>query len=500
MTDAEANEIIREASRRHLLNFSISVMPSMEIAPFHRVYYDVLTRFAYGDIRRLIISMPPQHGKSQGATRFLPAFIAGRSPEKKIAVSSYNYTSAGDFNTDIQRIMSSPEYADIFPAVQLPDGRTGQGKRNSEVLDIVGGGSLRFVGRGGTLTGKTVDVSIIDDLYKDYAEANSPIIRESAWKWYITVLRTRLHNDSQELIVFTRWHEEDIIGHLMESEIVRKVTSREELDNIDPSTWIYLNFEAIKTGEPTDLDPREDGEPLWESKHSLSKLLAQRELDPVQFNCLYQGNPGGAEGRLYGAFKTYTDKSEWGRLVRRGNYTDVADKGNDYLVSVCYDICDAGRKLWNEQKQRYEPLLFALVTDIVMTQEDTEITTNTVPDMLNRNDTQRAWIESNNGGSQFERTIARRTKCQTVAFTQKDNKESRILTTSAGVCGQIVMPLGWESRFPAFHKQVTEFLRDFRANTHDDAPDVLAGIYEKELAGGNNRPYQHRNRGVTVSS
>jgi hypothetical protein len=77
--------------------------------------------------------------------------------------------------------------------------------RNSDVIEMVGRkGSLRVVGRGGSLTSKTVDVSILDDVYKDYAEGNSPIVRAAAWKWYTTVVRTRLHNDSQELIVFTR--------------------------------------------------------------------------------------------------------------------------------------------------------------------------------------------------------------------------------------------------------------------------------------------------------
>lgn len=87
--------------------------------------------------------------------------------------------------------------------------------RNSEEFEIVNKkGGLKAVGRGGALTGNAVDVMIMDDIYKDYAESNSPIIREAAWDWYTTVVKTRLHNDSQELIVFTRWHEDDLIGRL----------------------------------------------------------------------------------------------------------------------------------------------------------------------------------------------------------------------------------------------------------------------------------------------
>lgn len=150
-------------------------------------------------------------------------------------------------------------------------------------------GSLRVVGRGGALTSKTVDVSILDDVYKDYAEGNSPIVREAAWKWYTTVVKTRLHNDSQELIVFTRWNDDDLIGRIEKSgEKIIDAKTWQDLENVPKGAWIRINFEAIKTGEPTELDPRPKGSALWESRHSREKLEGQRALDPVQFNCLFR--------------------------------------------------------------------------------------------------------------------------------------------------------------------------------------------------------------------
>ena len=444
----------------------------------------------------------PTHN-SEGSSRKLPAFMLGLNPDTKICIGSYASTIARDFNRDVQRIIDTPSYRELFPETYLNGSNVvtmaNTYLRNSDVIEMVGRkGLLRVVGRGGSLTSKTVDVSILDDVYKDYAEGNSPIVRNAAWKWYTTVVRTRLHNDSQELIVFTRWHEDDLIGRIEKSgETVIDIKSWDDVKNIPAGAWVRINFEGLKTGEPTEIDPREPGAALWDRRHSRAKLEGQRALDPVQFQCLYQGNPGGAEGRLYrNPFRTYVDKSEWGTFVRSGNYTDVADEGDDFTFSACYDVYKSGNEAWNEQKKRFEPILYALITDMVFTQENTEITSVTVPEMINRCGTQKAWIESNNGGAGFEKLIRKKIKAISEPFYQGANKESRIITNSASVNAQIIMPLGWEERFPKIHEHVTGFLRDFPANEHDDPEDGLTGIYEKELADGDTRPYSQATRGI----
>lgn len=444
----------------------------------------------------------PTHN-SEGSSRKLPAFMLGLNPDTKICIGSYAATIARDFNRDVQRIIDTPKYREIFPKTFLNGSNVvtmaNTYLRNSDVIEMVGHkGSLRVVGRGGSLTSKTVDVSILDDVYKDYAEGNSPIVRNAAWKWYTTVVRTRLHNDSLELIVFTRWHDDDLIGRIEKSgETVIDIKSWDDVKNIPAGAWVRINFEGLKTGEPTEIDPREPGAALWDSRHSRAKLEGQRALDPVQFQCLYQGNPGNAEGRLYrNPFRTYVDKSEWGTFVRSGNYTDVADEGDDFTFSACYDVYKSGNEAWNEQKKRFEPILYALITDMVFTQENTEVTAVTVPEMINRCGTQKAWIESNNGGAGFEKLIRKKIKAISEPFYQGANKESRIITNSASVNAQIIMPLGWEERFSKIHEHVTGFLRDFPANEHDDPEDGLTGIYEKELADGDTRPYSQATRGI----
>lgn len=429
--------------------------------------------------------------------------MLGLQPDTKIGICSYAATIAKDFNRDVQRLIDCPEYNAIFPETCLNNSNVvtvaNNYLRNSDVFEIVNHiGSLRVVGRGGSLTSKTIDVMIYDDLYKDSQEANSPQIRQTAWDWYTKVARTRLHNESQQLIVFTRWHPEDIIGKILESEQVVTVESWSDFDDIPDGAWVLVNFEAIKTGPPTEIDVRQPGEPLWAARHSLERLQALKQLDPVGFQCLYQGDPGNAEGKLYQPFKTWVEKADWGQYVRTGCYVDVADEGDDFLFAASYDIYKSDNQIWNENTKRFEPLLFVLITDIEFTDESTDVTTVTVPRLINANGVQKVWIESNAGGAQFEKVVKKKVRALTVPFYQGQNKESRVVTNAPFVNQHIVMPFGWENRYPKFYAHLTGFLRKFDANAHDDDADGLTGIYEKEVAGGNTKPYNAASRGVRV--
>lgn len=497
-------ELVRTAARMRLVNFARYMKPSLVLEPFHKVYYELLDKFAHREIKKMIVQIPPQFGKSEGSSRMLPSFMLGLDPDLRVCIGSYAATIAKDFNRDVQRIIDTPEYSGLFPETSLNGSNVvtvaDNWLRNSDVFEVVGRkGGLRVVGRGGALTSKTVDVMILDDVYKDYSEGNSPVVREAAWKWYTTVVRTRLHNNSQELIVFTRWNEDDLIGRIEKSgEPIVDFKAWSDLDSIPPEGWLRVNFEALKVGPPTEIDPREEGEALWEERHSRAKLEAQRALDSEQFQCLYQGNPGNAEGRLYRPFKTWTVKSEWGKFIRSGNYTDVADEGKDWLASVCYDIYESEHQAWNEQRKRWEPILYALVTDMEFTQQGTDVTLVTVPEMLNRNGTQKAWIESNNGGTAFGKSVEKKVRAQVEKFHQSGNKESRIITNAATVNNQVLMPFGWETRFKEAHDHLEGFLRNFSANAHDDIEDCLTGIVEKEISAADNRPYSQVTRGIKV--
>jgi len=401
-------------------------------------------------------------------TRLLPSFMFGLNPDSKIAESSYNTTQARKFNRDIQRNIESSNFSDVFPDTKLKGGElTSLYVKNSDEFDVVDHkGGLKAVGRGGALTGNTVDIMIMDDLYKDYMEGSSPLIRENVWDWYTSVVDTRLHNDSQQLIVFTRWNEDDLIGRLEKKDKVFEVKSWGDIEKYKDQGWVKINFQAIKEDEKTELDPREQGEPLWPNRHSKEKLEKTRSLDPSKFDSLHQGNPTPKEGFLYNEFNTYNILPS--NKTRR-NITDTADTGSDFLCSMCY--------IEHENK--------AYITDVLFSDEPMEETEPATAKMLEANKVQRSRIESNNGGRGFARAVDRLTNASVAIewFHQSGNKESRVTSNSASVNRNIIFPIDWKTRWPVFYNHVKMFKRNFKANKHDDAPDCMTLIIEDMAVG-----------------
>ena len=456
----------RGLGERNLLSFTRHTLPAFAPAPFHIAYYEVLTRFAMGEIKKLMITMPPQHGKSEGATRRLPAFVLGQDPDKRIAIVSYNAIKARKFNRELQRIMDDDRYYELFPQTLLAgqasyqeQGRRSRNyARNSDECEIVGyQGSFKTIGVGGSLTGEPVDMLIMDDLYKDASSAWSPVIRQNVADWYDTVASTRLHNDSQQLLVFTRWHMEDLAGRLLEQEGVY-----DPIEN--PQGWLLVSFPAIQNRPPSEQDPRAEGEPLWPERHSLSKLLEIKGRSPTVFESLYQQNPQPSQGLMYEEFTCYTDLPSRSYSVA---YIDAADSGADYLCALFYKEAEDGN----------------YITDVLYTKDPMEVTETTLTYMLQQHQVERCHIESNNGGNLFVSNLQQRSwdtgnrLTRFNPFHQNQNKTARIFAASASVQKLIKMPLDWKKRFPKFARDLTGYLR-VGTNAHDDAPDALTGSIE----------------------
>ena len=456
----------RGLGKRNLLSFTRHTLPSFAPAPFHLAYYEVLTRFAMGEIKKLMITMPPQHGKSEGATRRLPAFVLGQDPDKRIAIVSYNAIKARKFNRELQRIMDDDRYYELFPQTLLAgqasyqeQGRRSRNyARNSDECEIVGyQGSFKTIGVGGSLTGEPVDMLIMDDLYKDASSAWSPVIRQNVADWYDTVASTRLHNDSQQLLVFTRWHMEDLAGRLLEQEGVY-----DPIEN--PQGWLLVSFPAIQNRPPSEQDPRAEGEPLWPERHSLEKLLEIKGRSPTVFESLYQQNPQPSQGLMYEEFNCYTDLPSRSYSVA---YIDAADSGADYLCALFYKEAEDGN----------------YITDVLYTKDPMEVTETTLTYMLQQHQVERCHIESNNGGNLFVSNLQQRSwdmgnrLTRFNPFHQNQNKTARIFAASASVQKLIKMPLDWKKRFPKFARDLTGYLR-VGTNAHDDAPDALTGSIE----------------------
>ncbi|MDB0602345.1 phage terminase large subunit [Tenacibaculum maritimum] len=483
LTDNEARELEKllylndiEDSQDELLVFTKTTFKKFVPKEFHIKFYDILNRFAHKQIKNLITSMPPQHGKSEGATRRLMSFIAGLRPDMKMALICYAATKAEKFGREIMSIMREKEYRDIFPHVQYPErGYTGaKANTNTERESINSDGSMKFVGVLGPLTGDPVDILAMDDLYKDWKEANSPLVQENVWDWYISVADSRLHNDSQQLITFTRWSDNDLIAKLIKLGLVVLYDGSEDLDdviaNLRDDQFLMINFPALKVGEPNEIDPRKPGEALWPEKHSQSKLESTRAKDPDKFECLHQGNPVNKKGLMYRKFKTYKELPEF-KIIK--NRTDTADTGSDYLCSINYKV-----PLNSNDIHKY-------VTDVLFTNEPMEVTEPQTAVLLKRGNVNKSWVESNNGGRGFARNVKKLLKLmkgKTIVewFHQGNNKEARIFAESASVNEQIVFPEDWHIRWPEFYQHITTYKKVFKENKFDDGPDVLTGIIEEE--------------------
>lgn len=263
--------------------------PDYEINWHHDLLMNYLQQFAEGKIKKLMVFMPPQHGKSELTSRRLPAYLLGRNPKLKIIGCSYSSDLATSFNRDVQRIIDDQKYSEIFPDTTLNGaGAKAKGNylRNSDMFEIVEHrGFYKSIGVGGSLTGTPADIGIIDDPVKDAIEAESITYRSRVWDWFTQVFLTRLHNDSQIIVTQTRWNLDDLSGRIL---------SRMNHDK----SWTILSLPAICEGATSIHDVREPGEALWESKHSLKRLMEIKVANPRAFQALYQQDPKPFEGGL----------------------------------------------------------------------------------------------------------------------------------------------------------------------------------------------------------
>lgn len=294
ITKANAKAGKQFLARRNLIDFTEYTFEDYETNWHHKKYAAILDKFASGEIKRLMVSLPPQTGKSELCSRRLPAFLLGRNPNLRVALVAYNDTFSSKFNRDVQRIIDSPGYRDLFPNSQIFGKNvrtvaTGNWLRNSSEFEIVGyKGSFKSVGVGGPLTGNKVDVAIIDDPYKDAVQANSQAYKRQLEEWWTSVLETRLHNDSRVCLTFTRWRHDDIAGYLLEQQ-----------KNLSPDYhWHVVKFQALKEGPPSELDPREPGEALWPERQSKQTLINRQKQNARVFEAMYQQNPTPSEGNL----------------------------------------------------------------------------------------------------------------------------------------------------------------------------------------------------------
>lgn len=297
-----------------------------EPATFHRQVARVLEQVARGEITQLIFCMPPRHGKTRLATVSLAAWYSGKFPNHDIICAMATDQLATDNGADVRNLFSLPQHKLVFPNHKLRKG--GAAKDNIQTEQ---GGRLIFAGRGGQINGRGANLLLVDDLYKDSVEAQSPVIRDQAWEWFVKVALFRRMGKKLTVLTMTRWHSDDIIGRLTDPE-------NPKYDEREAAQWKIIRLPGIAEDDdpPESLVGRKPGEALWPERFSAEYLLGSQRRDPLGFASLVQQRPTVADGVYFRRenFKFYrkNDLPENLRIYCASDHALGLKQTNDFTV------------------------------------------------------------------------------------------------------------------------------------------------------------------------
>lgn len=261
--------------RESLLAFTRATFRAYNFAPHLIKLAAHLSAVEQGRTRRLLVTMPPRHGKSELCAIRFPCWYLGRNPDKRVVLASYAADLAQRFSRHARAVIQTDRYSDLFPGVTLA-----QDSRSAEAWDLAGfRGGMKAVGVGGPLTGHGANLLIIDDPIKNREEANSEVVRQSVWDWYTSTAYTRLEDNGAIVVVMTRWHEDDLMARLIDAQ-----------DQPGGDKWTMLHLPAIS----------ENDEPLWPEKFTKDDLeRIKANVGAYDWEALYQGRPTPREGAFF---------------------------------------------------------------------------------------------------------------------------------------------------------------------------------------------------------
>jgi predicted phage terminase large subunit-like protein len=342
--DLTIDEIEVVWASRKLLRFTQRTFSEYRPGWFHKLVAGHADRFLadVADKRspRLILTAPPQHGKSELISRRLPAFALGRNPDLRIIATSYAADRAFDFSADVQRIIDSEQYHRIFPETRIVGqyAKVGEAKRSAALFEVVGHrGRYRAAGVGGGITGEPADILIIDDPIKDFSDAMSDAVRDGVYNWLTSTALTRLQEGAGVIVMATRWHLDDPIGRLLTNQ---------------PGRWTLINFPAI--AEVDEPPQRMAGEPLSIERFSLQTLLNIRDggaMSSYQWAALYQQRPSPVGGGIFkrADFQYYTQApNAFDEMLQSWDCAFKDTSTSDYVVGQVWGIKGADKYLLDQ--------------------------------------------------------------------------------------------------------------------------------------------------------
>ena len=408
-------------------------MPSFETVPHLELLAEKLEAVARGELKRLIVIMPPRHGKTEMCSIRFPAWYLGSHPQAQIIGCSYAENLAYSNSYAIRETILGERYQRLWKQSLDVQGSVRwqlagkENKRSSYIAAGIGGG----------ITGEGADILLIDDPIKNSEEANSPLFRDKQWQWYTTTARTRLQPNGAIIVILTRWHKDDLAGRLLEQA------------KADPKAdqWEVLHLKAL-TEQP-------DGtiKVLWPSRYSLEALEAIRANGARDFAALFQGDPVAAEGNIIKRewWKYYRETPNFIRVIQSWDTAFKDKTGADYSVCTTWGETATGCYLLNVWRGKVEfPEL-----------------KRTAVNLYDRDNPSAVLVEDKASGQSLIQELRRDTKLPVIPVKVDTDKTARVNATSPLIeAGKVFLP---ESAHWLY--DYIEELSAFPAGEHDDQVD-----------------------------
>lgn len=349
--------VLQEAARNKLISFCEVLKQNFETVWFHELIANKLENALERVVRkekvRIILTIPPRHGKTNLASNYFPAWALGKYPEIQFILSTYGADLGEKMGMDTRDIINSEGYQAIFPGISLREDVKAKAKWMTNKKGV-----FTAVGVGGAVTGIGANIILIDDPHKSREEAESETIRETVWQYYKDTLYTRLEGAGAVILIMQRWHTDDLVGRVLEhSEKLKK--AGEPYDE-----WEVINFPAIAEEDEyvNDKLVRKAGEALWPSKFPLEVLNNIRAGDLYRWSSQYMQDPIHSATQEFKKemFKYYKEEDLRGKYLRYYTFVDPAisqksSADNTVVLTVAKEIYGPNWYRIREDAGHYTP-------------------------------------------------------------------------------------------------------------------------------------------------
>jgi len=430
-----------------------------------------------GKRQRTACSMPPQHGKTVHLSTYGPAWISGRNPSDPIITATYNDDRGAELGELFLTAVNSSRHKQVFPEHRLV-----KGSQSKTSMTTTQGGRIRFAGLRGSITGRSAKYFIIDDPIKDDVDAQSELLREQNWKKFFAIAFSRGGNNTRMLVIHTRWHEDDLIGRLVDPDHPER--GKRLKHNVDK--WDYWNLPGVVTDPklaealhltletPTDPDVVEQfGDrpmaALWAKEKSLAFFAEWRAGDSASFDALVMGKPSPDDGDYFKAeYLVEYDLDDMPKLSDMRIY-GASDHGasekqdRDPSVIGCVGV-DKDDNIW-------------VLPDLAWRRMQTD---KSVEELIHQFRTYRPllwWMENEMISKSFGPFLLKRMREERVYVTLDPVTPSKDkMTRARSIQGRMSMGMVRFPRFAPWWKDARQQMLKFPRSAHDDFVDFISHI------------------------